>query len=317
VLTIDALRRNGCPVCNRRSFAELPEKHRQDEILWRWEKAIGRKFGEETYERHCRGAHNELRRVRCDYCAGEFFLPMLQGDKAFYATVVGSEADYYVQGKWEFDHAIKQLKAAGARRILDYGSGGGAFLNQAISTLPSVDAYGYDLGPKPIDRAAYKAIDKVTLDAIDGELLDAIVMMQVLEHLEKPAEELRNVVPLLRPGGIVIVAVPNADGPTALFPDAVTNLPPHHLSRWRIQTLEKLGEACGLTAKVIRAEPLSRYLWRSYLPAMIANALPRRLVRPLFASGLIDVLVFALLLLPFKSLPFLRGHSAIAIFVKP
>lgn len=318
MLTADDLRQRGCPVCGTRSFVALPEIRRQDQILRRWEKAIGRTFPEETYARHCADGRNELRRLRCEYCAGEFFVPALQGDAAFYATIVDSEMEYYVaHGKWEFDYAIERLRAAGVRRVLDYGSGGGAFLRQAMSAIPSMEPYGYDIGSAPADRAAYRAIDTLTLDAIDGEPLDAIVIMQVLEHLETPAADLRRAVALLRSGGIVIAAVPDADGPTALFPDAVTNLPPHHLSRWRINTLGKLGEACGLAAKEIFAEPLSSYLWRSYVPPMIANAWPRWLSRPLLASGLIDLLLFAMSFLPMRSLPFVRGHSAVALFVKP
>lgn len=318
MLTADDLTLHGCPVCGSRSFFTLPIGLQQDSILHKWEVSTGRQFPEEVYTRHCAADRNELSLKRCESCEVELFVPAAQGGPEFYAAITDGASEYYVTaGKWEFEYAITLLAQEGADRVLDYGSGAGVFLRMLLKKLPDATVYGYDLVPvASAEVEQHKRIDKLDLGAIDHRPVDAIVMMQVLEHLENPTEALREACSLLRPGGLVILAVPNIDGPTCLFPEAITNLPPHHLSRWREVTLVFLGRACGLQTLEIFTEPLPKYLWRSYLPRMIASRLPTRLYKIFIGWGLIDAALWLLHFLPITSLRFVRGHSAIAVLRK-
>ena len=49
----------------------------------------------------------------------------------------------------------------------------------------------------------------------DGVSFDAVVLWHVAEHLHDPATTLRNVASLLRPGGVLMIAVPNFGSPEA------------------------------------------------------------------------------------------------------
>ena len=61
---------------------------------------------------------------------------------------------------------------------------------------------------------------------------DAVTSFQVLEHVTEPASFLRACVKALRPGGRLLLGVPNNDSFLGLLEDNWLNMPPHHMSLW-------------------------------------------------------------------------------------
>lgn len=98
------------------------------------------------------------------------------------------------------------------RRALDIGCGRGL-------TLADLRARGWEVqGVELHDAAARHARDKLgisvtvggfTADAYPVDSFDAIVLWHVLEHLVAPRAALDGVARLLRPGGVLALAVPN------------------------------------------------------------------------------------------------------------
>jgi SAM-dependent methyltransferase len=87
-------------------------------------------------------------------------------------------------------------------RVLEVGAGDGAFvaaLRRRGVAAEGVDPYGGPAGT----RARLE-----DLELPSGEL-DAIVLWHVLEHLDEPEAALAQLVPALRPGGRLLVAVPD------------------------------------------------------------------------------------------------------------
>src|SRR5262249_7099629 len=114
---------------------------------------------------------------------------------------------------WSFD-SRRALPWHGQRRLLDFGCGGGSFL-QRIDRLGSSVA-GLDISPVAIKRLQ----SKLGLHALLGSLphpeleagsFDVVTMWHSLEHVHDPLGVLRAAHRLLAPGGRLLVAAPNID----------------------------------------------------------------------------------------------------------
>lgn len=105
----------------------------------------------------------------------------------------------------------------GPLRLLDVGCGAGGVLATVQSARPVDWAAGIEIVPAAADIAETK-FDRVLrgdVSAMDLEAdiapgsLDLILCLDVLEHLVDPWEAVRRLSPLLKPGGRLIVSVPN------------------------------------------------------------------------------------------------------------
>lgn len=97
-------------------------------------------------------------------------------------------------------------------RILDLGCGAGKYLHY-LEEL-GWDGYGLDVSKRAVEGARASGLDQVS----EGELkdanfpndfFDAVNMHHVFEHLPNPNETLQEVKRILKPGGEVIITLPN------------------------------------------------------------------------------------------------------------
>src|ERR1051326_6827357 len=101
---------------------------------------------------------------------------------------------------------------------------------------------------------------------------DAVCIFQLLEHVVDPVALLQVAQRLLKPNGILIVAVPDNAGPVKYFGTALTELPPHHLSRWRASSFRAGLPRFGFEIQRIAYEPLPEFLWKEYLPPILDHS---------------------------------------------
>jgi 2-polyprenyl-6-hydroxyphenyl methylase / 3-demethylubiquinone-9 3-methyltransferase len=109
-------------------------------------------------------------------------------------------------------------------RVLDIGCGQGFYF--PLYAALGLVATGVELDPLPRAEALHKAaVLGFTVLASPAEDLplpdahfDAVVMSEVLEHLADPAPALAGVARVLKPGGLFLATVPNADYPLAWDP---------------------------------------------------------------------------------------------------
>jgi 2-polyprenyl-3-methyl-5-hydroxy-6-metoxy-1,4-benzoquinol methylase len=194
-------------------------------------------------------SNREINLFHCDACGFEFFDPALAGSGEFYEEL--DSGTYYPPERPEFAFALEYLTAYRAQSVLDIGGGDGAFLDLARSM--GMKTYGLELNQAAAAIARTKGHFMLSekLESIPAaelhDRIDAITLFQVLEHVPNPHEFLSAVVERLRPGGLVIISVPNRNGVFKLLFLDPANLPPHHITRWRAQDLEQLGSAHGLT----------------------------------------------------------------------
>lgn len=144
----------------------------------------------------------------------------------------------------------------GGGRLLDVGTGDGAFLEIAAAHF-AVEATEVSEAGARLARQRGHAPKVGPLEALDlpPQRYDAITLWHVLEHLPYPAAALRRLAASLAPGGVLIVAVPNELGPllrerfTSVRSDPLGRLgwgEEVHLCHFTPRSLRRLLAACGL-----------------------------------------------------------------------
>lgn len=264
---------NRCPICGEGVLARSALSVSMPEVLKRWQTAMSHPFPDAVWQEYANIGARPLCLLECNACGFGRFEPVITGTAGFYEAI--SAQDYYNADKWEFSCAVEDLRAAGARRILDVGCGSGQFLDCLRSSICGASLYGYDLNDVLLSSLRQRGFGTLPCNPDDfGAALadqppfDAICLLQVLEHTADPVRFLQTFIKLLKPGGLLIVTTPNAAGPIRSFPDALTEIPPHHVTRWTEQAFAALLPRLGMPLRAAKLEPLPEYLWDSYLPLM-------------------------------------------------
>jgi SAM-dependent methyltransferase len=200
--------------------------------------------------------------------------------------------------------------------VLDVGCGGGLFLGVLQERGARV------LGLDNSEEAARAAWDQNRVVVLLGDFLQApvarqscavITMFHVLEHLPDPAGFLQAARELLRPGGRLVVQVPNLDcWQYGMLHQRWNGVDvPRHLHDFRTADLNKLLSQCGF-----RARRWKHFSWRDN-PAGLATSLAPTLdpvarnVRGLDSSGLVKLCKDLLYLgLVAASAPFAMAEAA-------
>jgi 2-polyprenyl-3-methyl-5-hydroxy-6-metoxy-1,4-benzoquinol methylase len=144
--------------------------------------------------------------------------------------------------------------------ILDVGCAAGFFLKVAQDR--GWDVAGVDLS---VDMAAYASqligrpiAPRVSaLDAAPASF-DAITLWEYIEHIPDPREELRRLLWLLKPGGILALSTPNTRYWQAVHQPTRWRefKPPAHIGFFTTATLRWLLEVCGLEVVALpRTQP--------------------------------------------------------------
>lgn len=249
---------NECPLCQAQLVCQ-PERYTQAEIRGLWSVA-GQSLSADALSSD--KAIDSVTLFECPECRLGLFLPIWVGSSKFYDELSISHA-YYLEDKWEFREAAKDLR--GADIILEVGCGNGSFLMPLISQ--GKQAMGLELSPEAAASARSRGIN-VECEMLESVAVrmpgkfDAVCAFQVLEHVAEPDRYLSDIARLLRPHGLAILAVPNAEGILRFLRPVPTDVPPHHLTRWAGQTFNDLSRFGFKTIK-IRYEPLDapRFHW--------------------------------------------------------
>jgi 2-polyprenyl-3-methyl-5-hydroxy-6-metoxy-1,4-benzoquinol methylase len=170
---------------------------------------------------------------------------------------------YYKREKWEFSAAIELI--AENEAVLEVGVGEGYFLDVAKKRNRN-NLVGLELNPKSADKArnlGFRVYDVplAKLREETTERFDVVCAFQVLEHVPDPRQFLEGMICMLRPGGRLILSVPNAEIMRKIDPGCrdLLNSPPHHMGHWDENCLRALQRVLPLELTLIRREPLADY----------------------------------------------------------
>ncbi len=181
------------------------------------------------------------------------------------------------------------VPAIAGRRLnaLDVGCGDGRFM-AALAQLgwsvagTETDSVAADLAR----RRAHATIYEVPTEALDlpTESFDLVSLLHVLEHVPDPAATLATCFRLLRPGGALLLALPNAQSAEArLFGSAWYHLDlPRHLWGFTPGSLARLTEQLGFERLSLRYFP---FLFAPQSGVNALRGLRRRRASPSSSGG--------------------------------
>ena len=146
-----------------------------------------------------------------------------------------------------------RLLAAGLRpehRVLDFGCGGGAFL-QFLRDSGYPNVFGFD-----------EYSDKYSDRSVLSQRYDIILTQDVLEHVAEPWTLLRQLDGLIKPGGAILIGTPNAEAIDLKQPEARVHAlhQPYHRHIFSRTALHAIGDTLPWTLE-------------RYYPSMYSNTL--------------------------------------------
>ncbi len=134
-------------------------------------------------------------------------------------------------------------------RVLDFGSGDGNFLRR--TSREGWVSFGVEASFLPDNKAPGGYEVFTSLDAVRGRgPFDAITLWHVLEHLTDPLATVRELEGMLAPRGVIVIAVPDAEGVQArtLGADWMHLDVPRHLFHFGKTSLERLLSLASLSS---------------------------------------------------------------------
>lgn len=174
-------------------------------------------------------------------------------------------AEYKYNKKHNSTHQIILEEVAPDLMVLDVGCGPG-YLGKELSKK-GCKLFGIEINPSYISEAKpyYKQIIQCNLDTISElpftkESFDCILFADVVEHLKYPEESIRSLLDFLKPGGIVIISVPNVANFTIRLKLLFGNfdyaesgiMDRTHLHFFTLKSIKKFAVDLGLSINKIR-----------------------------------------------------------------
>ncbi len=256
----------------------------------------------------------------CANCGLLFYNPIILGDGKFYEDLQ-SYKGYYLEEKSDYTEACKYITENDD--VLEVGCGAGFFTN----FIKPKSYTGLEFNDKAIGIAQSKGLNvkKQSLEEHsleNTEKYDVVCFFQVLEHVGNPGEFLQSALKCLKKGGKLILAVPAEDSFISKQINLYLNMPPHHASRWKDITLDKIAQLFNLKKIAIIHETLMPIHYEFYYKVdgvvklnKIMGKPFKSLERGISLSYLFSTL-WAKLILLFSKPKNKEGQSVISIYEK-
>lgn len=223
---------------------------------------------------------------KCDSCDLSFFDPEFAGSAEFYEDLQKHRNVYYNPNRAEFDYAKTKIKAN--HSVLEIGSGSGFFADK----LKTTRYLGLEYNDKAITEAQKKGI-KLLKSSIENfskdteQTFDVVCSFHVLEHVTNPYAFLEAAIRVLDKEGQLIIAVPFNASKLTNNVNHVLNLPPHHISRWDLNTLVQIGNLFNLKVEEYKIHTITKriskydYFKASFLKVFLSVLFPKKvLIKP-------------------------------------
>lgn len=169
-------------------------------------------------------------------------------------------------------HALEQLAHVhhATPIILDVGCSSGFMLRLVREKMPHAFVMGADYVRGPLAQLATTMPDvpllqfDLTTCPLPSESVDAVILLNVLEHIQDDAAAMRHVHRILKPGGIVVIEVPANQ---RLY-DVYDKLLLHH-RRYALRDVSALARHAGF--QIIKQSHLGFFLYPGFYLTKIRN----------------------------------------------
>lgn len=194
-----------------------------------------------------------------------FYYPFnTNGDHKFYENLENFPW-YYMDWKWEHEMASNIIKPKD--QVLEIGCGRGSFLRKMQQK--GADCAGLELNENAVlcrqdkkVRVLNESIQEHTIN--NHEKYDVVCSFQVVEHIAKVKEFLQASVDAVKPGGTLIISVPNNYIDSIILKDNLLNMPPHHMGLWDAVSLANLQSIFSIRLEKLEMEPIQKYHFGYY-----------------------------------------------------
>jgi len=258
-----------CPLC-RSQETELLEEILSAQLIDSYRQTFGYAPASEF------GTIRAFGYCHCSECDLRFFyMPAVGGESLYEALRIRMGDHYYMRKKPEYDIARRWI---GEREtVLDVGCGVGAF----AAAVPDRPYVGLELNSGAVAEA--RLLDREVIQETIEEhsarhpgQYDVVCSFQVLEHVSDARGFLAGCLRALKDGGLLITCVPSFDSYLRFQPNALLNLPPHHITHWSDRCLAGLGQMFPLRLETIEHELLADVHCDSYATTLVMTALRGR-----------------------------------------
>jgi len=214
---------------------------------------------------------NEFYCYQCIDTGYRFYHPKgMDGDGEFYAVLQQRLGDGYYHD-WKFENQLAYDVIEPHHRVLDIGCGIGKFLNRAKDKAAEVA--GLELNEKAVAVCRGNGLN--VMNEMIGDhaqhkagYYDVVCMFQVLEHIYEVRSFLEDSLKVLRPGGKLVIGVPNNEPYFQHYDKYCTlNLPPHHMGLWNKGVFEKTAPLLNLKMQQVIYDVKGSVLTHAYLHA--------------------------------------------------
>lgn len=213
---------------------------------------------------------------RCSESGYRFFHPpSLAGEADFYEEIYDPKADHdivdpdYREWSEEYQYAFDRIVPG--ERLLDVGCGFGYFLRRATEKASVTGIDGSKFAQSHCEELGLNVHLGSVSDYRErfASSFDTVTSFQVLEHVYDVRGFMTDLISLVKPGGRLILAVPNNEPYLRRFdPYNTWNCPPHHVGLWNRESLERMANLFGLVATEHQyCEVSGRWLVEAYLHA--------------------------------------------------
>jgi len=207
-----------------------------------------------------------FRHGRCPECGLIYVNPVLRDDAVIshyrqensWTRVL--ESDWQIQfDRLKFNYGLDVAEPyVSGRKVLDVGAGNGHFLR--VAAARDYQTVGVELNSAHVARLraeGFRIIDHPLEEAhLDGHSFDLITLWETLEHITRPGPLLMEIDRILRPGGVLLILVPNADSLSCrLLHEKSGTFGGHsHVNCFNLESLSRL--LCRTGFSVLESETL-------------------------------------------------------------
>lgn len=168
--------------------------------------------------------------------------------------------------------ALEQLGrvAVDSPIILDIGCSSGFMLRFVKERLPRALIIGSDYVRGPLEHLAIELPDVPLLQfdlvtcPLPSDSVDAVILLNVLEHIEDDSTALRQVYRILKPGGIVVIEVPANQRLYDVYDKLLM-----HQRRYSLRALREIAQKAGF--RIVKHSHLGFFLYPGFWLTKMLN----------------------------------------------